>query len=104
MRLGLITAAVGLVTPSASLLAMSCSASRAVLEASAPQVGTGEHGSAARPATLAAAKAQYAETVRKCGELTVAAVRVECLRQARRVLELESARLRAAGAPAAAGR
>jgi hypothetical protein len=47
-----------------------------------------------RPGTIAQAEAQYAETARKCQSLSLAAVRDECLREARRTLDGEIARLK----------
>ena len=70
----------------------------------APQAGTGAPAPASLPRSVAEAEAQHAETVRKCAELPVAAVRGECLREAKRTLERETARLRTAGPPGAAGR
>jgi len=69
-----------------------------------PHTGTGAPGPASLPRTLTEAAAQHAETVRKCAELPVAAVRQECLREAKRVLDREVARLRAAGPPGTIGR
>ncbi len=58
--------------------------------------GTGRAADDNRPATVAEARAAYDETVRKCDALTIASVRAECLRQAKRQLDLELERLRAA--------
>ena len=57
------------------------------------QVGVGRPAVAERPRTAAAAQAEHTETVRKCHQLSVAAVRDECLRQAQRTLNGELARL-----------
>lgn len=58
--------------------------------------GTGQASQSSRPTTVAEARAAYDETVRKCDALTIASVRAECLRQAKRQLDLELERLRAA--------
>lgn len=70
-----------------------------VLQVSAPQSGTGSAPEPAAPATEAEARRVYAETVRKCSQLQVAAVRDECLRQAQRDLDRELQRLQQAGPP-----
>ena len=72
--------------------------------ASGPATGIGGPAGSATPRTLAEAEARYAETVRKCGQLSVAAVREECLREAARTLERDRSRLRDGGRPDDAGR
>lgn len=76
-------------------MAESPRASRASAQASAMQVGAGGHAVPERPRTAAAAQAEHSETVRKCQQLSVSAVRDECLRQAQRTLDGELARLQA---------
>ena len=70
-------------------------ASLSSVHASAMQVGTGGSAVPERPKTVAAALAEHTETVRKCQQLSVAAVRDECQRQAQRTLDGELARLQA---------
>ena len=68
-------------------------ASPCFVSASAMQVGAGGPAVPQRPRTVSAAHAEHTETLRKCQQLSVAAVRDECQRQAKRTLDGELARL-----------
>ena len=76
-------------------MAESPRASLSSVHASAMQVGAGGSAVPERPRTVAAAQAEHSETVRKCQQLSVSAVRDECQRQAQRTLDGELARLQA---------
>ena len=74
-------------------MAESPRASPCFVGASAMQVGAGGPAVPQRPRTVSAAHAEHTETLRKCQQLSVAAVRDECQRQAKRTLDGELARL-----------
>lgn len=57
-----------------------------------------------QPASLAEAEADYAETMRKCRLLQLAAVRAECERQAASTLQQQRMRLTGRAAASAASR
>ena len=84
--------------------AQACDTSGGAYGASGPATGTGGPGESVPPRTLAEAEARFAQTVDKCRQLSVAAVREECLREAARTLERDRSRLREGGRPDDAGR
>ena len=82
-----------------ALTALTGVASTAAGGRSEAAVGAGAGSAPSLPTTIAEAEARYAETAHKCRLLSVAAVRDECLREAKRALDRDLERLKRGSAP-----